>query len=449
LGGSFIEVDGSTIYKTNGQVIHGVTKSILGTFLLPDFGQSVLPDPGINRIFFLAGSGNFLSLLAMDKNTMEQKGILELPEGNGFSTRNLVRWSQTGMAFRVYNGSTNFGGYSGDDKVVIFQTELTNPSAGVNPAPGIQSFSPALKTVGDSSFLLTVNGTGFVPGAVVLWKGSQRTTTFLSPNQLQAAIPGTDLIAGNAAITVLNPTPGGGLSASASFPVNGTTLSFAPPTLDFGSVISGARSAPTDVTVRNNSNVAVNIASVLANGAFQQENTCQPVLPASGECVLSVRFTPTAFGPQSGTIQIATDTADSPATVVLNGVGTDLIITFDRRSRSRRSGNVEVISGKSVTFEVQVTGRLAPDERVSLSCSGAPVGSQCLVEDPTLALDSGSNVARITLLTSRTAALRLRSGASGTAEQAFALRITARVGQLTRELAVPVAIVKPRSVRLQ
>src|SRR5439155_12092815 len=64
-----------------------------------------------------------------------------------------------------------------------------------------------------AGFALTVNGTGFVSGAVVKWNGSPRTTTFVSGSRLTAPILATDIAkAGTASVTVVNPTPGGGTS---------------------------------------------------------------------------------------------------------------------------------------------------------------------------------------------------------------------------------------------
>ena len=90
-----------------------------------------------------------------------------------------------------------------------------------NPAPAITTLSPNSATAGGAAFTLTVNGSGFVSGSTVQWNGSARTTTFVSATQLTAAIPATDIAnAGTANVTVVNATPGGGTSNSASFTIN-------------------------------------------------------------------------------------------------------------------------------------------------------------------------------------------------------------------------------------
>jgi hypothetical protein len=68
---------------------------------------------------------------------------------------------------------------------------------------------------------LTVNGTYFAPGAIVRWNGTNLTTTYVSSTKLTAVIPAADLTqAATIPITVFNPSPGGGISASQSFNIN-------------------------------------------------------------------------------------------------------------------------------------------------------------------------------------------------------------------------------------
>jgi IPT/TIG domain len=92
--------------------------------------------------------------------------------------------------------------------------KTTPPVAG--SVPTVAALSPASMTAGSSAFTLTVNGTNFGSQAVVNWNGAARATSFVSGNQVTAAIPAADLAtAGSAAVTVTNPgTPGTGLYGS-------------------------------------------------------------------------------------------------------------------------------------------------------------------------------------------------------------------------------------------
>jgi hypothetical protein len=92
----------------------------------------------------------------------------------------------------------------------------------LNPVPTISSISPATTLVLGPSFTLTVNGSGFVSGSVVEVNGSPRPTTLISPTQLTAQIPNSDILSvGQRTVTVFNPTPGGGTSNSATLTVVG------------------------------------------------------------------------------------------------------------------------------------------------------------------------------------------------------------------------------------
>ncbi len=95
---------------------------------------------------------------------------------------------------------------------VIPSANLTTP---VNPnaAPTLTTLSPSAIPSGNSAVNLTINGSGFLQGAIVQFNNSARTTSFTSGAQLTAVIPASDIaFASLAKITVVNPLPGGGTS---------------------------------------------------------------------------------------------------------------------------------------------------------------------------------------------------------------------------------------------
>jgi uncharacterized protein (TIGR03437 family) len=115
---------------------------------------------------------------------------------------------------------------------------ITTPPT-TNPVSTVASFSPAGFTAGGSAFTLFVAGTGFVPGAVVRWNGSDRPTSFVSSTLLLVAITAADVAtAGSVQVTVFNPPPGGGLSVVATFTIS------PPPSINVGGVISGSTFNP-------------------------------------------------------------------------------------------------------------------------------------------------------------------------------------------------------------
>lgn len=95
-----------------------------------------------------------------------------------------------------------------------------------NPAPTVDSISPNARAAGSTAFTLTVNGKNYVSSSKISWNGQQRATTFISPTQLKTTIGANEIAtAGTAQVRVVNPAPGGGTSAAATFTIvaNGPT----------------------------------------------------------------------------------------------------------------------------------------------------------------------------------------------------------------------------------
>jgi len=90
-----------------------------------------------------------------------------------------------------------------------------------NPRPTIVATTPRFSSAGHANFTLTVDGTAFVPGAVVRWNDQPRPTTFVSPTRLTAAIPSGDVVtAGAATLQIQNPDPAEALSLRRSFAID-------------------------------------------------------------------------------------------------------------------------------------------------------------------------------------------------------------------------------------
>lgn len=83
------------------------------------------------------------------------------------------------------------------------------------PPPAITFLSPTTMVTGGPAFTLTVTGINFFPDSQVLWNGYPRTTTYVAPDTLTAAIGAPDIAtAGSATVTVQNPSSEGGTSTS-------------------------------------------------------------------------------------------------------------------------------------------------------------------------------------------------------------------------------------------
>lgn len=87
----------------------------------------------------------------------------------------------------------------------------------------VQFVSPATQTAGGSDFTLTVNGSGFVTGAFILWNGAQLTdTVFVSQSTMTAVVPAS-YIAAPGPVEISVQIPGSAVSGTAN--INNTTNS--------------------------------------------------------------------------------------------------------------------------------------------------------------------------------------------------------------------------------
>ncbi|MBM3792202.1 MAG: hypothetical protein FJW35_17885, partial [Acidobacteria bacterium] len=102
--------------------------------------------------------------------------------------------------------------------------------------PVVTSLTPPSITVAGEAFTLKVYGAGFAPGFLVIWNGSARPTTYVSRNELQAAIPAADIARiGWATVTVAAPAAAGGaLSNPLTFNITAHPLSLFFPRLSTG-----------------------------------------------------------------------------------------------------------------------------------------------------------------------------------------------------------------------
>jgi hypothetical protein len=103
---------------------------------------------------------------------------------------------------------------------------------------------------------------------------------------------------------------------------NGVTgVSVTPTKLTFPTTTIGTTSAPLTSTLANNNLTALTITSITITGAFAQTNTCGTSLPATSKCTISVTYTPTATGTQTGLITITDSASNSPQKINLTGTG--------------------------------------------------------------------------------------------------------------------------------
>ncbi len=211
--------------------------------------------------------------------------------------------------------------------------EINPVASAANPVPLLyQPLMPTAVSPGSLGFALSVSGTGFVSGATIDFNGTPLSTTFVNNEHLTALVPATNVAnAETAAITVVNPAPGGGASNVVYFQVGApqTTVSFAPAANSPLSVYAPAGLAVADFNGDGKPDLAVagvGVAVFLGNGNGT-------FTPASGSPVLLVSppyddLASPATGPMvtadfnnSGHLGFAVALPENAATDILFGNG--------------------------------------------------------------------------------------------------------------------------------
>lgn len=182
------------------------------------------------------------------------------------------------------------------------------PAKGAPPV--ISSIAPSSATAGGPAITLTVRGSNFVTGSIVLWNGNTLTTTYVSATELQAAIPsGLVAAAGTAQIAVYSPGRSGGTSNTVAFTIN--------PAATTTTTTTAAPLAITTTSVQAGTVGTAYSASLAASGGTSPYtwSISGGALPAglALSTAGAISGTPTASGTYSFTARV-TDSASNIAT---------------------------------------------------------------------------------------------------------------------------------------
>ncbi|MDJ0711368.1 MAG: IPT/TIG domain-containing protein [Woeseiaceae bacterium] len=223
-------------------------------------------------------------------------------------------------------GAVGFGGYI-ESSYNYDNFRYTNLGGATNPAPSLGAINPTSATEGSAGFNLTISGSGFIDGSIVRWNGTDRATTFVSGNELQAAISAADVAtAGSANVTVFTPLPGGGTSAAQTFTIDPAAADNPVPVLsavDPSVVIEGSG----DFTLTANGSGFVAGSIVRWNGSDRAttyvSNSQLTALITAADIANAGTATVTVFSPLPGggisgaqTVTINPPVADNPVPVL-------------------------------------------------------------------------------------------------------------------------------------
>ena len=223
--GGRIALDGGLVYGAGGGIINPSTTPPSQLAVLPMgygccgtslAGDGVIPYTAESRSFNIgvnvAGTwATYLERFDTQHATLEE--MIPLP-ANAAGVASATRWGQDGLAL-ILTGQQ----YSTTppNQVLLIRGPFVLPSeVASNAAPSLTT--PAALTHGGGNTMLSVSGSGFLPGATVFWNGSARTTNYTDSGHLQVAIPASDLQSA-ASITLTAQNPGSAASAGVTLTV--------------------------------------------------------------------------------------------------------------------------------------------------------------------------------------------------------------------------------------
>jgi hypothetical protein len=228
--GNGFQYSGGLIFGGNGEEFNPATGSLVGTF---DVGGSnccsstiqVLPNSAINRAFAI-GVTPFFSNFGITSYNLTQftpLAVVDLsqlsPGYTSLSASKFIQWGSSGLAFILNTGCCG----NPASQIVLLQSPslLLTATKTVAPVPVANYSSPASANHGSWNFVLTIKGSGFVPGSVVTWNGKPLFASYQSGSALRVYVPHSMIASqGTASIVVKNPAPGGGTSNALTFTIN-------------------------------------------------------------------------------------------------------------------------------------------------------------------------------------------------------------------------------------
>ncbi len=215
--------------------------------------------------------------------------------------------------------------------------------------------SPWSAEAGGPAFTLTVDGSDFVDGAVVLWDGSARATTFVNATRVTALISAADIATGNVfQITVRNPD--GGVSSPLGF----TVANPVPALGSLAPTYASGGGSPFTLNVTGTDFVQGSVVrwDGIARTTLFVSSTALQAAITSADIASNGEATVTVYNPGPG--------GGSSAPIAFPVSGFTLTST---------PATGIVTAGGSATYTIHVAAQGAPyDSEVALSCPTLPKG---------------------------------------------------------------------------
>ncbi len=383
----FLTLSGHIGYPGEGQRSDTVNGNVIQS-VMSDFQDRAAGGDGWMRIMTFSPANNTISVKTfspvLNQNMTDAGSQFTLPynmQNNGYAVLGTVTGVASGArAQAVWNGLNANSSYqwyvtvnNGTSTTTGPVWSFTTSSGGTGPAVSLSQSSLTFAsqqintTSGSQSVTLTNTGgatlnlTSIVPSGDF---GSTNTcgATLTANANCSISVTFTPTATGTrtGAITITDNAAGS--PHSISLTGVGTSpnpvASFSVPSLNFGTQQINTTSAAQNVTLTNTGNSALAVSGIAASAPYSQTNTCPASLGANANCVISVTFTPTATGTQTGSVQVTDNAAGSPQSVSLTGIGATAVVSGAS------------ISPTGLTFAGQTTGTTSAPQSLTLTNTG-------------------------------------------------------------------------------
>lgn len=273
-------------------------------------------------------------------------------DGNDFVAGAVVDWNGSPLATTFVNSAQltatvphSLYDTPGTAAVTVVSGGETSNSAifAIVLAPAITSTVPTYAVAGGPGFTVTVNGTGFVVGAVVQLQNQNLATTFVSSSQVTAFVPASAISSpGQPILTVINPDGyNAGFDAFTVYPAGVNISGLDPPglanTMDppypgtnptFQITVNGSGFVSGAVVAWNGSPVMTTFVSftqltiLVPVASLDSPGTATVTVVSGGTTSNTVTFTIGPSGPRiTSTVPASATAGGAGFTLTINGTG--------------------------------------------------------------------------------------------------------------------------------
>lgn len=163
-----------------------------------------------------------------------------------------------------------------------------------------------------------------------------------------------------------------------------------PTTLNLGQWALGSTSSALADTLSSTGGEDLSLTGITFSGTnsadFAQTNTCgstPATISPDVNCTINVTFTPSAYGPESATLNIADNATGSPQKVTLTGSGPNFSISASPNA-------LTVVHGSAGNSTITLTPQAKFSQVVAVTCTGAPANSTCTLNPTSVNVPPGS-----------------------------------------------------------